>query len=209
MQKRALFGYYAVLLVMTILFGCNNSNPTKTEGTDIEIENAKPITDAFNQWLLEQTKKGVFFGYDSCGLDFIIEHNVTTMPLRLPDSTNTSVWYGDINGDKKKDGLITFIADLCDGGNAAMWTQFQVLVLSNNSGYSVDDSFFDSVGRGFEGFIHADSLSVNTFFGTYIEFKEGDGHCCPSIKEKFTVTYTNPVVQFLKPNFQPSKNNSK
>lgn len=208
MQKRASFGYYFMFLIITILFGCN-SNPVKTKGGDVEIEDTKPITDTFNQWLLEQTKKGVFFGKDSCNIDFIIKHNINTMPLMIPDSTNTGFWFGDVNGDKKKDGLVTFIADLCDGGNGAMWTQYQVLVLSNDSGYSVNDSFFDSLGSGFEGFIHADSLSVNTFFGTYIEFKEGDGHCCPSIKEEFTVTYTNPVIQFLKPNFQPYKNNSK
>ncbi|MGV3599134.1 MAG: hypothetical protein ACO1PI_14815 [Bacteroidota bacterium] len=176
---------------------------------NLEIEDTKPIADAFNQWLLEKTKQGVFFGYDSCNLDFIIEYNVTTMPLRLPDSTNTSFWYGDINGDRKKDGLITFIADLCDRGNAAMWTQFQVLVLSNDSGYSVNDSFFDSLTKDFEGFIHADSMSLNTFFGTYIEFKDGDGHCCPRTKEEFTVTYNTPVIQFRKPGFKPTLNSLK
>lgn len=209
MQKRASFGYYAALLVVTILFGCNNSNLAKTEGNNAEIEDTTPITEAFNQWLLEQKKKGVFLGDDSCNIDFVVEHNINTMPLNLPDSNNTDFWLGDVNGDKKKDGLITFIADLCDGGNGAMWTQFQVLVLSNDSGYRVNDSFFDSLTIDFDGFIHVDSLSSNTFFGTYIEFKDGDGHCCPSIKEEFTVTYDRPMIRFRKPGFKPTPNSLK
>jgi hypothetical protein len=195
--------YYTLALLVLLFCRCNTQDKKVVEIKS--PENIQSIKDVFNRWLLDKTREGVFYGADSCNINFIIDHNITTMPLMIPGDYNTTFQYSDINNDKKTDGLVTFVADLCDGGNGAMWTQYQVLILSSDTGYYSNDSFFDTLGNNFEGIIHVDSVYSNKIFGTLIEFKNGDGHCCPSVREPFTVVYEKPVINFVNQQFKPTK----
>jgi hypothetical protein len=196
--------YYTLALFVLLFCSCNTQD--KKEAQVDSPENIQPIKEAFDNWLSARIQSGEFFGKDSCSLRFLEEHSVEGNPLSVPDSSNLTYYYTDINQDGQEDALITFIADICDGGNGAMWTQYQVLVLSHDSSYIVNDSFFDVLGNNFEGIVHVDSVFANKFWGTLIEFKNGDGHCCPSVREPFTVVYEKPVINFVNPKFKPTIN---
>jgi hypothetical protein len=195
--------YYTLAIFVLLFCSCNTQD--KKEAQVDSTENIQPIKDAFDNWLSASIQSGEFFGKDSCSLRFLEEHSVEGNPLSVPDSSNLTYYYTDINQDGQEDALITFIADLCDGGNGAMWTQYQVLVLSHDSSYIVNDSFFDKFTNDYKGFLHIDSMATGKFFGTYIEFKDGDGHCCPGTREEVIIDYLNPSMRFINPQFSPTK----
>jgi hypothetical protein len=120
------------------------------------------------------------------------------------DSEEITFQYGDLNGDGKSDGLITFHPQQCDGGNAMAWSQEQVLVVSEKDRYKVFDNFFDSSfqnsleklsDQGIENYIfYIDSFTSKKLFGTVFMFSDTDGHCCPSLRRSFTVAYPSKDI---------------
>ena len=100
-----------------------------------------------------------------------------------------SIHFSDINGDNKLDALITFNPVQCDGGNAMMNAQSSVLVLSKGPVWITDDKYIENIESKKDGWLSVNGVVGGTIFGTYYEYKEDDGRCCPSIKKQFSIDY--------------------
>ncbi len=171
-----------ILTVLTILNSCSTRDKSYL------------LNNAFENWKQEQIANGQFLSSNDCRPDFVIS-NDSIQDFGFPEEIEFH--YADINSDDQLDALITFIPQQCDGGNGSMWTQFQLLILSNGSGYLINDRFFDNVGKKLDGFYHLDSALANEFQGTYYEFKEGDGRCCPSTNTRMTIKFDTKELKIL------------
>jgi hypothetical protein len=115
--------------------------------------------------------------------------------MGIPEDINIS--FTDINDDGKLDGLVTFLPDHCDGGNALMNTQIRVLILSNAANYIADDQFLDNIQQRLKkGWVIIHAVQGGTFYGTYYEYKQTDGRCCPSIKKDLSIDYKTRKINF-------------
>jgi hypothetical protein len=186
------------LLITSLLFSCT----TRQSKNLIDPKTITDIKNAFENWTKYEIEKGNFFATDSCNRDYYVMKDSlgleSTFGLSVPDDTSEIYYhYTDLNSDNKKDALITFTPYQCDGGNATMWVQYQLLVLSQGDKYLVTDNYFERF-KTEPGFFHLDSIGTKTVFGTYFEFTNNDGRCCPSIKrpikidlEKNELNYAN------------------
>jgi len=186
------------LLITSLLFSCT----TRQSKNLIDPKTITDIKNAFENWTKYEIEKGNFFATDSCNRDYYVMKDSlgleSTFGLSVPDDTSEIYYhYADLNSDNKKDALITFTPYQCDGGNATMWVQYQLLVLSQGDKYLVTDNYFERFKTD-PGFFHLDSIGTKTVFGTYFEFTNNDGRCCPSIKrpikidlEKNELNYAN------------------
>ncbi len=151
------------------------------------------IQNAFKQWQQLQIEGNEFVSAGNCNYDFVTSHEEYSLVLGFPDEMEFD--YADLNEDQKVDALVTFIPEQCDGGNLTAWMQYQILVLSNDSGYHVLDDFFEKVKIDTEsGFYHLDSLDHQTFYGTYYDFNDDDGYCCPSIQKPLIIDFNTQKV---------------
>ncbi|GAB5527121.1 MAG: hypothetical protein Roseis2KO_49930 [Roseivirga sp.] len=154
-----------------------------TESSDVE-----QIQDAFSAWQKAQTASpdGEFVATENCNLEYVVNTEGSAM-LGFPEDINFH--YADVNGDDKSDALITFFPVQCDGGNAAMWMQYQLLVLSQKgSDYSIDEiPLHPNALSLLNGPYFLDSLSDQHAFGRYFEFVQGDARCCPSVNKTLTI----------------------
>lgn len=168
----------ALFLLIIIFMGCQ-----RTESTEIE-----QIQEVFRGWQKAQIESpdGEFVAKENCNLDYVINTEVSAM-LGFPEEIN--FYYADVNGDDKSDALITFFPVQCDGGNATMWMQYQLLVLSQKgSDYSIDEiPLHPNALSLLNGPYFLDSLSDQHAFGRYFEFVQGDARCCPSVNKTLTI----------------------
>jgi len=190
----------SLFLTITIAIFSYSCNFNRIENY-ISLHEKAAIHNAFEKWKIAEIEKGNFISIDSCNLEYYEKNNPleigNTNYYAIPtDSSEVNYYYSDINGDNKKDALITFSPHQCDGGNATQWVQYQILVLSQNQNYSVIDNYFEKFNN-YNGFFHLDSISTNSFFGTYFEFKEDDGNCCPSIKKPIKIDFRLNKLVFI------------
>jgi len=175
------------IILTTLLFGCL----LKQQDNSVDSKTKAEIKNAFDTWTKSEIQKGNFFAMDSCNTHYFIMKDSLGLEsidgLSVPDdSSEINFHYADLNDDDKKDALITFTPYQCDGGNATMWVQYQLLVLSNGDNYSVIDDYFEKFNTD-PGFFLLDSVSTKTVFGTYFEIKNNDSRCCPSIKRPIKI----------------------
>ncbi|OYU95362.1 MAG: hypothetical protein CFE21_09430 [Bacteroidetes bacterium B1(2017)] len=187
-----------LILLSLLILGCS----TQQSENNIDQKEISDIKKAFESWTKSEISKGNFFAMDSCNGDYYMRKDSlgleSVFGYAVPDdSSEINYYYANLNGDTKKDALITFTPYQCDGGNASMWVQYQVLVLSQGDSYLVDDSYFERFDTA-PGLFQLDSVAPKAVFGTYFEFAEKDGRCCPSITkpikidlEKNEFTYSN------------------
>jgi hypothetical protein len=115
--------------------------------------------------------------------------------MGIPDDID--IFFTDINNDDKLDALVTFRPTQCDGGNALMNAQIRVLVLSSGTSYVTDDKLVDKIESHLKkGWLNIESASSGTFLGTYYEYKDSDGRCCPSIKRPIEIDYKTKKLTF-------------
>ena len=181
------FNNIIAVLLTTVLFSCTPKQPDNSIDKKIETD----IKAAFDNWAETEMQKGVFFAIDSCNWDYYVMRDSlgleTVSGFAIPnDSSEIHYYYADLNGDNKKDALITFTPCQCDGGNSAMWVQYQLLVLSQGDKYFVIDNYFEKYETG-SVFFHLDSVAPNTVFGTCFEFTDNDARCCPSIQRPIKI----------------------
>jgi hypothetical protein len=197
-------------IILLSLIGCNNSD--RVANNIEELDNStvkKEIKNEFAEWQSEEIKKGHFLPADSCDPDLFYKYS---MPANLDsryelgygfpkDSSEYKFSFADLNGDNKLDGLVCFTPYQCNGGNASMWSQWQVFLISNKENYIVTDTVnvnnfaltdFDSIG-----FYRLDSLATNKICGTYIQFIPKDPTCCPSINKPVTFDFTNKKLTYI------------
>jgi hypothetical protein len=169
------------------LFACLLSCNDRTSKT--KLLSKENIQKAFGEWQNLKIKNGQFWAQDSCNPNWFSTHNILESPENIKfgfpsDSMEYKFSFGDLNNDNQLDGLVVFEPLQCDGGNLSEWVQVQVFIISNKQNYRVIDSIKlsnISLSNKKSGFYHLDSIGNNKIFGTYLEFKENDGRCCPSI----------------------------
>jgi len=187
-----------LFLVVTSIASCNRKeglaiNPrsnlidTLNYKPDTCIYQRKKIRKLFKNWEAKEIRLKHFFAEDSCNPSYYEKHegdNSYNGGWGFPDSTRIEFSFADLNGDGKLNGLVTFVPDQCDGGNASMWTQLQIFFISGKKKYRITDEIdvkeFSGTDFDEKGFYWLDSISKNKICGRYIEFKDSDGHCCPS-----------------------------
>jgi len=153
------------------------------------------ILSKFEQWKSTQFKKGIYATEKSCNLDTMTKEGYKGPTMGIPRDIDIS--FTDINNDNKLDAIVTFNPDQCDGGNALMNAQIRILILSSGAAYVTDDTYIDKIETRFKkGWFGIEKASYGTFFGTYYEYKETDGRCCPSIRRPFTIEYKTKKLEF-------------
>jgi hypothetical protein len=176
-----------IILLPTLLFSCT----LKTQDNSIAKNTNEDIKTAFANWTKSEIEKGTFFAKDSCNWDYyIIKDSLGLEALEgfsIPeDSSEIGIYYAHLNHDDKEDALITFTPTQCDGGNGSRWAQYQLLVLSQGNEYIVNDNYFNQFDPS-PGFFLLDSAATRMVCGTYLDFVENDGLCCPSIKRRIKI----------------------
>lgn len=148
----------------------------------------KKIVGKFEQWKSIQYKNGKYETQKRCHLDTVLADSYTGPGIGIPDEID--IFFTEINGDNKLDALITFHPDQCDGGNALMNAQVRVLIVSSGGSYITDDNFVEKIEKNFKtGWLNIERAADGTFYGTYYEYKDGDGRCCPSIRKAVEINY--------------------
>ena len=181
-QSRQLISLLIATATLAVA-ACNNQ-PSAHQSTQTGTATIRHL---FTVWQHQQVRSGTYWPADSCKPQVVQRQQPASVVLGLPtDSSSYAFSYADLNLDGTLDGLVTFTPDQCDGGNGSMWVQVNVLLLSGHSGYSVTDTLdveqFANVPTSKSGFYHLDSIAPNQLFGTYYEFNQNSGHCCPSVK---------------------------
>ncbi|NUY79312.1 hypothetical protein HUK80_00275 [Flavobacterium sp. MAH-1] len=184
--------FVCCLIVMAAVVGCG----TKGDAFKSDIKHA------FLEWKKSEISEGHYFAMDSCNGDYFVRMDSLGLESSdapgIPDEESEIEYdFADLNSDGKQDALITFAPRQCDGGNAAMWSQIQLLALSHNNSYKIDAAFFDEIDSG-KGFFHLDSAATSAVFGTYYEFGENDGHCCPGIEKPIRIDMGTKKLEFYK-----------
>jgi hypothetical protein len=175
------------IFITVLLFSCTSRQNENL----VDSQTIKDIKNAFESWTKSEIEKGKFFAMDSCNGDYYFKKDSLGLEsidgIAVPnDSSEIFYFYADLNYDNKKDALITFTPYQCDGGNAIMWVQYQLLVLSQGDKYVVTDNYFERFKTD-PGFFHLTGVGTKTVFGTYFEFTDNDGRCCPSIKRPIKI----------------------
>ena len=153
------------------------------------------IVNKFEQWKNDQYKKGNYATEKNCNADTVLKDGYKGPGMGIP--TDIHVSFTDINSDNKLDAIITFNPDQCDGGNALMNAQIRILVLSGSKGYTADDSYIDKIERQLKkGWLNIEGAFGGHFYGTYYEYRDSDGRCCPSIKKQFSIDYKTKKLTF-------------
>jgi len=156
--------------------------PTKTKSD---------IKNTFDNWTKSEIIKGNFFAMDSCNSNYYVMKDSlglgSIFGFAVPeDMSEINFYYEYLNNDTIVDALITFTPVQCDGGNGSIWLQYKLLVLSQGKDYSITPNYFDKFETE-PGFFHLDSVATKTVFGSYFEFTDQDGFCCPSIKRPIKI----------------------
>lgn len=153
------------------------------------------ILNKFEQWKSAQFRKSTYATEKNCNLDTVSKEGYKGPIMGIPGDIDIS--FTDINNDNKLDALITFYPVQCDGGNALMNAQTRVLILSGGLSYITDDTYIDKVESRFKkGWLIIEKASYGTFSGTYYEYKENDGRCCPGIRRPFSIDYKTKKLEF-------------
>jgi hypothetical protein len=154
----------------------------------------------FAEWRQNEISAGNFWDTDSCYPSFVMNSKFDG-PINsmwgIPEVEECNFSYADLNDDGKTDQLVTFNPSQCDGGNASMWTQIQVLFLSGETGYTTEVSSENDFGTSASddgGFYHYDSIGINKVYGTYYKFTTDDGHWCPGTIQPVIINYSEQKV---------------
>lgn len=184
-----------VILPLFLSLGCEKQAHKQQE---YNIESREVLDLVFSSWKKAYIESGNMWAADSCYMGWFNEHENDDegLPRGFPkDEADYHYSYADLNADNTNDVMITFTPVQCDGGNASMWTQMAVFIISDGEGYYlnpvINEGVLNSIGTDSPGFYHYDSIGVNKVYATYIEFKEDDGHCCPSIKKPVVIDSKN------------------
>lgn len=196
MKKAILYTYFLFVTVFFIYCAPKRKNG-KIATETIEI------VEAFNNWKSAVMNAGTYSPYDSCNTFYFIHHPKNSKleeGIGLPDSTKFNFHFCDINNDKQIDALITFHPECCTCTDTTgkVMQQEQVIIISNQNGYTADDTFFQNlVPDTAKIHIDIDSVSNNTFYGTYFYV----GKQSTSIEEfqkSISVSYNTKEVKFIK-----------
>jgi hypothetical protein len=186
------------IVIITLLYGFSTTQDDKS----FHQKNIDEIKASFRSWTNAEIENGHFFAQDSCNTHYYVVKDSLEIEskfgLSVPeDSTWINYYFAYLNSDDVLDALITFRPYQCDGGNASMWRQYQLLVLSEGDKYKLIDNYFDQFKVG-PGFFHLDSASYIAVYGTCFEFLDNDSRCCPSIQRQVKIDLDKNEFFYLK-----------
>ena len=102
----------------------------------------------------------------------------------------SSVIRGDIDGDNQKDIFVSFAVEGIGGGNFSML--FQALFIKKTDKFILAaERSNGSTGTASGSSFIPSSIRPGKVLGETLEYAEEDGACCPSIKRKTTLLFTN------------------
>jgi hypothetical protein len=153
------------------------------------------ILNRYEQWKTAQYQAGKYCTPANCKVDVMLKAGYKGPTIGIPK--DISIFYTDINADNKLDALISFNPQQCDGGNAMMNAQENLLILSKAGAYIVDDTYFDKIGSTLKsGWININGAAGGSFYGIYTDYKDDDPRCCPSIKKEFSLDYKSKKLEY-------------
>lgn len=153
------------------------------------------IIHRFEQWKSGQVNAGRFASSSNCNPDSVTKPGYKGPEMGIPKDLN--ICYTDINADGRLDALVTFSPDQCDGGNAMMYAQSRVIILSKGNSYTIDDTSLDTIEKQLKkGWLRFESALQGTLYGTYYEFTSSDGRCCPGIHRAFEINYSSKKISY-------------
>jgi hypothetical protein len=149
----------------------------------------------FKIWKQQQIRAGKWIANKNCNWKYIDTNNIDALNV-LSFPKEVSWDFGDLNLDRKIDGLVMIHPWQCDGGNASMNFQFSLLILSKEKGYYVLEKWA-SANLGFGGnYYHYSSIENGSIAASYYEYKEEDARCCPSIHKRVYLEFKNDKLYF-------------
>jgi hypothetical protein len=148
------------------------------------------ISHVFQKWRAIALEEKKYIPEDSCSYSYLDKNDLNSLVhLAIPNQCNWS--WGDLNEDGITDAMITFSPIQCDGGNATMMFQTAVFILSKNDTYYPLE-IYPSLSLVHGGhFYRFNSILNGKIKATYIDYKEKDGRCCPSIIIPCTIRVKN------------------
>jgi hypothetical protein len=189
-EKRRLDEFYEVISKFYNKFSGADSLSTN-------LDEKRKILEQFSQWKIKQYNSGRFVTDKNCNPDSALESEDSGLYMGIPNDIKIN--YSDINQDGKLDGLFLFNPDQCDGGNALMFAQTRVLVLSNGNSYMIDDTLIEYVEKHLKkGWLFMKRPAGGTLYGKYIEYLKDDGRCCPSIQREISINFKTGKLNFIK-----------
>lgn len=194
------------LALFLIISFCFSSCHEKGKSIGKDTGEIKKLRNLFSEWKKGEIAEGRIWAEDSCNGSWMAERHFESKDGEIewgfPDSSEFLFYYADLNLDGKLDQLVTFSPAQCDGGNGSMWTQIEVLTVSENGSYKtrtlIGDGIFSSLGKDKSGFYWYDSIGPDLIYATFYNFKDGDGHCCPSVKQAIVLKYDSLMKIVLK-----------
>jgi hypothetical protein len=98
---------------------------------EVQEGEIRQLKECFQKWQEEEIRSGRIVPYDSCNWNWVSRHqDINDMVWGFPDSSEFQYSYGDLNQDHRLDQMVTFVPGQCDGGNASIWVQLEVITIS-------------------------------------------------------------------------------
>jgi len=180
-----------VLIITVLLVGLTAKKELRSQTKDDYVK----ILNKFQQWKSSQYKTGRFATERNCIPDTVTKENYKGPEMGIPKDID--IFFTDLNKDNKIDALITFHPDQCDGGNALMNAQIQIIILSKGLTYAVDDTYISKIEQQLKkGWLRIDKALYGEITGTYFEYSKNDGRCCPGICRLFSINYLTKKLIF-------------
>ncbi|MBI3500967.1 MAG: hypothetical protein HY063_04155 [Bacteroidetes bacterium] len=151
-MKKVLFIFFSV-----ILLACSHQS------------DKDKIRQAFSEWVEKKLNQSNFVPKDSCNPSYVVRHLAKGKPIvdmALPENKKIKFLFADINNDNELDGLVTFRRRCCSCTVPVAMPQSQVLILSGENGYTVNDTFFVEFYQNKKYSIYIDSIARGKFLGT-------------------------------------------
>jgi hypothetical protein len=177
--------------------GCADSK--KNDQQAKENEN---IRKTFNDWTSAVVQGGRYCPPQACNPDYFTTHprnEKSGEGLGLPDSSKFHFLFSDINSDKKMDALVTFhpVCCTCSDTTGKVIPQVQVVIVSNERGYSATDAFFNNLfADSLNINIDVDSVTTNMFYGTYFKIGKQDTSV-DQYQKSISIAYDTKEMKFI------------
>jgi hypothetical protein len=159
----------------------------------------RQLHNEFDIWKKQQLENRIFQSVENCNREWYVSHPESEAPIwGFPELKDCSFFYADLNNDGMEDQLVSFNPVQCDGGNASMWMQVNVLTISENGRYVTssdwDEALFPQLKRKEEGFCWFTGIADGTIEAIHYVLQDTDPRCCPSVRILTVFDYSTGTI---------------